>query len=106
MWVPIDWQLLILFSMVWPTTKQKICLGLSGLFSGSDSDLQGPPLATHCSTVQKYLKISVTTNFFPFSLFVATGIWCTFTGPHAFGPKIYIYFVPKILMKQPHDCSY
>ena len=27
------------------------------------------------------------------------------TGPHAFGPKK-IYFVPKILMKQPHDCSY
>ena len=27
------------------------------------------------------------------------------TGPHAFGPKN-IYFVPKILMKQPHDCSY
>ena len=25
--------------------------------------------------------------------------------PHAFGPKN-IYFVPKILMKQPHDCSY
>ena len=27
------------------------------------------------------------------------------TGPHAFGPKK-IFFVPKILMKQPHDCSY
>ena len=27
------------------------------------------------------------------------------TGPHAFGPKN-IYFAPKILMKQPHDCSY
>ena len=27
------------------------------------------------------------------------------TGPHAFGPKK-IYFVPKILRKQPHDCSY
>ena len=27
------------------------------------------------------------------------------TGPHAFEPKN-IYFVPKILMKQPHDCSY
>ena len=26
------------------------------------------------------------------------------TGPHAFGPKN-IYFVPKILMKQPHDCK-
>ena len=24
---------------------------------------------------------------------------------HAFGPKK-IYFVPKILMKQPHHCSY
>ena len=29
----------------------------------------------------------------------------TLTGPHAFGPKN-IYFVPKITMKQPHDCSY
>ena len=28
-----------------------------------------------------------------------------FTGPHAFGPKK-IHFVPKILMKQPYDCSY
>ena len=27
------------------------------------------------------------------------------TGAHAFGPKK-IYVVPKILMKQPHDCSY
>ena len=27
------------------------------------------------------------------------------TGPHAFGPKN-IYFGHKILMKQPHDCSY
>ena len=27
------------------------------------------------------------------------------TGPHAFGPKK-IYFGHKILMKQPHDCSY
>ena len=27
------------------------------------------------------------------------------TGGHAFGPKKK-YFVPKILMKQPHDCSY
>ena len=27
------------------------------------------------------------------------------TGPHAFGPEK-IYFVPKILMKQLHDCSY
>ena len=27
------------------------------------------------------------------------------TGPHAFGPK-YVYIGHKILMKQPHDCSY
>ena len=27
------------------------------------------------------------------------------TGPHAFGPKK-IYVGHKILMKQPHDCSY
>ena len=27
------------------------------------------------------------------------------TGPHAFEPKK-IYFVPKVLMKQPHYCSY
>ena len=27
------------------------------------------------------------------------------TGPHAFGPKK-IYFGHKILIKQPHDCSY
>ena len=36
-------------------------------------------------------------------------LWATspsfLTGPHAFGPKN-IYFVHKILMKQPHDCSY
>ena len=44
-----------------------------------------------------------------------TFVWFDVTGmivyyyyplwPHAFGPKK-IYFVPKILMKQPHDCSY
>ena len=27
------------------------------------------------------------------------------TGPHAFEPK-YVYIGHKILMKQPHDCSY
>ena len=27
------------------------------------------------------------------------------TGPHAFGPKCF-YFGHKIVMKQPHDCSY
>ena len=29
--------------------NQNICLGVSGLFSGSDNDIRGPPLATHCS---------------------------------------------------------
>ena len=41
-------------------------------------------------------------------LLYRTAVPCTFvplTGPHAFGPKN-IYLVPKILMKQPHDCSY
>ena len=36
--------------------------------------------------------------------FTVSCVWCS-TGPHAFGPKN-IYFGHKILMKQPHDCSY
>ena len=38
------------------------------------------------------------------TLFGRLGERCL-TGPHAFGPKN-IYFRHKILMKQPHDCSY
>ena len=35
----------------------------------------------------------------------AAYIYMPLTGPHAFGPQK-IYFGHKILMKQPHDCSY
>ena len=42
---------------------------------------------------------------YSFELKVVVGILDGLTGPHAFGPKK-IYFGLKILMKQPHDCSY
>ena len=38
-------------------------------FSGSDSDLRGPPLATHC-----ILSMFATTNIFPFHILVHRGL--------------------------------
>ena len=40
-----------------------------------------------------------------FGASIAVVVHLILTGPHAFGPKN-IYFGHKILMKQPHDCSY
>ena len=61
------------------------------------------------SSLSKMLKAGISTVYqsLPKQFHVGGRVlqqYIYLTGPHAFGPKN-IYFVPKILMKQPHDCK-
>ena len=73
--------------------------------NGESSKLENPPSLFRVRLCDSAEELSSTYNQLLYFFCVKDSQQLrALTGTHAFGPKT-IYFVPKILMKQPHDCS-